>query len=368
MENNEPDTCSTSVQLHSEDQQDKLKHSDSVVLRKTTAPNILKTIPIYLLLLIPFILGLKITLYSRDKHIRTSFNDAFFSENKVPDIIWGLTHSMLPIGACIGALSISYISNIIGRKYSVLGCAVVGISAQLFIFLAYGFQKYLLVVFSRLLDGLSSGSLMNVGLCYFFEILPLMYTSRCQPLIQLFINFGLVVSCIFSLEEIIGEKWILTCVPVTIVQAVFILVILFLPESPQYVYEKTKDKQKTLSILSTLRGKTYSGLNDEIDIIIVCFDISIKKKTDFERNNNVKKISILAFLRDKSLAASILVMSAIQLFQQLCGINAIIYYANNFMVQAKYERGDIGSLIMISLCLLGSIFFVCHDFNFRPPF
>ncbi|KAF0990714.1 hypothetical protein HZS_1102 [Henneguya salminicola] len=349
MANNDQNT-SASDQLYSEDINRKLMDSSSPGYKTVKAPKILKTIPIYLLLLIPLILGLKITLYSRDKYIREYFKDdtmLFKNASKVPDIIWGLTHSMLPIGAGIGALSISYISNILGRKYSVIGCAIVGISAQLILFSAFYSKKYLLLVLSRFLDGLSSGSSMNVGLCYFFDILPRSQVSKCQPLVQLFLNFGLVISCIFSLDEIIGKQWIFTSIPVTIVQGLLILILLCLSESPQYIYEKTTDRQKTLTILSRLRGKNYSGLKDELDMII----------NDAEKNANVQKISILAFLRDKSLAASIFVMSIIQLFQQFSGINAIIYYANTFMEQAKFNRGDIGSIVMISLCLAGSIFF-----------
>uniref|UniRef100_A0A6B2FZ71 Solute carrier family 2, facilitated glucose transporter member 3 (Trinotate prediction) n=1 Tax=Myxobolus squamalis TaxID=59785 RepID=A0A6B2FZ71_MYXSQ len=309
--------------------------------------NKLKGFMILVLLLIPLNVGMKIALFSRDKHVRIYFKDTFAGESSIPDIIWGLTNSMFPLGGGIGALIISFIPNYIGRKNSVVLCIIIGIVGQTMLYISYINQIYIFFVVARFLDGLSSGGILNVGLCYFFDVLPNSCTSLCQPLIQLCMNFGLAVSTLLSIDKIIHGNWIITSTPLLASQLILVVNLLFLPESPQFTYQKTNDAAKTRKIIEKLRGINYKGVESELEIIM----------SEKEINAGVESISILAFLKDPNLSASIFVMSIIQLFQQFSGINAIILYANDFMIKSNFVQEDLGVFLMIVLCLIGSFIF-----------
>uniref|UniRef100_A0A6B2FWV5 Solute carrier family 2, facilitated glucose transporter member 3 (Trinotate prediction) n=1 Tax=Myxobolus squamalis TaxID=59785 RepID=A0A6B2FWV5_MYXSQ len=310
-------------------------------------PSISRTFLILTLLLIPFSMGEKISLFSRDQYVRLYFPDAYAGGTRIPDLIWGFTNAMFPLGGGIGALSISLISNNIGRKNSVLLCIVVGIMGQIFLLVSYYSQRYVFFVIAKFCDGLSSGSSMNAGLCYFFDLLPPSYVPFCQPTIQLSLIFGLTLSSIFSLDQITQQHWIITSIPLAVTHAILIIILVFLPESPNYLYEKTANYEKTKKIIERLRGKYYRGIGEELDCLIA----------QNNENAEVKLISTFGFLSDKSLTSSIIVMTAIQLFQQYSGINAVIYYANDFLIKSKFNYEDIGVVFLTHICLFGSLVF-----------
>ncbi|KAF1742804.1 hypothetical protein MXB_788 [Myxobolus squamalis] len=272
--------------------------------------NKLKSFMILVLLLIPLNVGMKVALFSRDKHVRIYFKDTFGGESNIPDITWGLTNSMFPLGGGIGALIISFIPNYIGRKNSVVLCIIIGIMGQMMLYISYINQKYIFFVIARFLDGLSSGGSMNVGLCYFFDILPNSCTSLCQPLIQLCMNLGLAVSTLLSIDKIIHGNWIITSTPLLISQLILVINLLFLPESPQFTYQKTNDASKTRKIIEKLRGINYKDVESELENIISETEIN--------------------------------------------AVTQIILYANDFMIKSNFIQEDLGIFLMIVLCLVGS--------------
>lgn len=123
-------------------------------------------------------------------------------------------------------------------------CLFLGLVGQSLAFVSYRFEIYAIFVISRLFDGLSSGSSMNVGICYFFELLPAAFVNFSNPLVQFCVNFGLVLSGIFSLDKVIKNEWIMTSIPVILMQIILLINVTWLPESPHFVYEKTTNIEK----------------------------------------------------------------------------------------------------------------------------
>lgn len=224
----------------------------------------------------------------------------------------GLTVAVALIGTIIGALVAAKPADIYGRKNMlfIIG-AVYFVSA---IGSAFAWDWYSFVIF-RFIGGLGVGAASVVSPLYIAEISPAHMRGRLVAFTQFNIVLGLLLAFasnyyISSLDlGAVEWRWMFG---VEAVPAALFFVLLFLtPYSPRWLVRqnRTQDAQATLGKL----GLDDQAAMDQIE--------DIKQSIDIE-NHDVKEP-----LFQHAYTKPIMLAFAIAMFNQLSGINALMYYA-----------------------------------------
>nr|WP_294877296.1 sugar porter family MFS transporter [uncultured Pedobacter sp.] len=223
----------------------------------------------------------------------------------------GLTISIALIGTVIGSLLGSRPSDKFGRKNTLYFVAVVYLLSSLGTALADNW--YVFLVF-RFIGGLGVGTSSVTAPIYISEISPADRRGRLVGLFQFNVVLGILISYLSNyLISQGGEsswRWMLGVQAVP--SLVFLILIKFIPESPRWLILKKGATEKALEIL-----RIINPLNCEAELAAI--KGSEKKLGETSKNNE----SLFSGQYSKPVIFAVL----FAFFNQVSGINAIIYYA-----------------------------------------
>lgn len=231
---------------------------------------------------------------------------------KLDSIAHGFTISIALFGTVIGAIFGGIPSDSLGRKKTLLIIALLYLVSA--VGSAFAFDWYSFLIF-RFLGGLGVGASSVTAPMYISEIAPPKQRGKLVGLFQFNIVFGILISYLSNYllaEANLGDstwRWMLG------IQAfpslLFLLALLYVPESPRWLIVKQNKIEEARKIL--LISGEESEVNQEISEILANKSENQQQKQEaFFSAKYFKPIS-LAFL--------------FAMFNQLSGINAIIYYA-----------------------------------------
>ncbi|NNV54855.1 sugar porter family MFS transporter [Limnovirga soli] len=222
----------------------------------------------------------------------------------------GLTISIALIGTIIGAMFGSIPSDAIGRKQTLFFVAIFYLVASSGTALS---QNWYLFLFFRFLGGLGVGASSVTAPIYISEISPADSRGRLVALFQFNVVFGILIS--YFSNYLIGAstetswRWMLG------VQAfpsiAFLILIRLVPETPRWLILHKGDFETAKKTLQIINPTTY-----EKD-----FD-SIMAGHEHDAEKHVKEP-----LFQKKYNFPIILAVLFAIFNQVSGINAIIYYA-----------------------------------------
>lgn len=150
---------------------------------------------------------------------------------------------------------------------------------------------------------------------------------------QLFIVAGILyINCVGPYNSYEMTQWICLIVPV-----VFAISFMFMPESPYYYIGKGKREEATKS-LAYLRGKSMAGVKDEIDEIEASVAEAMEQQGRF----------IDLFINKGNLRALVISVGLI-CFQQLSGINAILFYTKTIFEKTGSSLDPALATILVSI-------------------
>lgn len=221
----------------------------------------------------------------------------------------GLTVSIALIGTILGAMLGSIPSERLGRKKTLILIAVLYLFSSLGTALATDW--YVFLVF-RFLGGIGVGASSVTAPVYISEISPAASRGKLVALFQFNIVFGILVS--YLSNYLIGQesesswRWMLG------VQAapslLFLLLLRFVPESPRWLMLRKSDFKQAEKIFRIINP---NGFENEMDMI----------RKDMQNQHDHGSETL--FSRKNRFPVFLAVAFAI--FNQVSGINAIIYYA-----------------------------------------
>ncbi len=220
----------------------------------------------------------------------------------------GLTMSIALIGTVFGALIGGIPSDRLGRKNTLYLVAILYLFSSLAT--AFAHDWTLFMVF-RFLGGVGVGISSIVGPIYISELAPAHKRGKLVGMFQFNIVLGIVCAYLsnYLLAGIGEESWRWMLGIMAVPSLLFLVLINFLPESPRWLWLKRNNEQKVKDILKAVSPDTFEQDFNSI-------------KTAF-----VGKETTSVPLFQKKYFRPIVLAVLFAMFNQLAGINAIIYYA-----------------------------------------
>ncbi len=231
----------------------------------------------------------------------------------------GFTVASALIGTIIGAIAVGKPADKYGRKNILIVLAVLYFVSALGSAFAWDWYSFL---FFRLIGGLGVGGASVVSPMYVAEISPAKFRGRFVALIQFNIVFGILLA-FFSNYVIaglnLGEiewRWMFGVEAVPAV--VFFFLLFFTPFSPRWLIAVGRiDEAK---IVLEKCGTDSGSVEEEIK--------EIQTSLDLEHHKLREPFYCKKYLKP------ILLAVAIAMFNQLSGINALMYYAPHIFKMA----------------------------------
>lgn len=249
----------------------------------------------------------------------------------------GLTMSIALFGTVTGAAFGSLPSDRLGRKRTLIIIAVFFLVSSLFTALATSWPVFL---FFRFMGGLGVGASSVTAPIYISEISSAKNRGRLVALFQFNVVSGILLSYLSNyLIGVAGgdHSWRLMLGIMVIPSFLFLVLLRFVPESPRWLILHNKnidDAKKTLSIIDPEKYE------EEIASII--------KHNDENKNKQKERL----FSGKYKLPIFLAVVFAA--FNQVSGINAIIYYAPRI-----FESSGLGTnSSLLSSVAIGTVNFL----------
>ena len=252
------------------------------------------------------------------------------------DFSHGFTVASALIGTVIGSMIAGNPAEKYGRKRVLQAIGLLYLVTSLVTALTSSWIPFLLF---RFLGGVGVGASSVVGPMYISEIAPAHSRGRMVALFQFNIVSGILIAFVSNyLLSGVGEdawRWMLG------VQAVpslfFFIMVFFVPESPRWLIKQSR-KEEAKDVLHKIGEpeveKTYNLINQ-----------SLKTEEGSSSEN----------LFSKAYRKPILFAVVLAMFNQLAGINAIMYYAPRIFEMTGLSK-DTALLQSVSIGLTNMIF------------
>jgi sugar porter (SP) family MFS transporter len=243
----------------------------------------------------------------------------------------GLTVAIALVGTVIGSVFAGIPGDRYGRRDSLRVMAILYLISALGCALAWNW--YSLVVF-RLIGGLGIGGSSVLGPMYIAEIAPAKWRGRLVGFFQFNVVVGILLAyfsnyLIGTLIGGVGEwRWMLG---VSGIPAFFFFIMLFvIPRSPRWLVSKSRVAEARDVLI--LIGE--ENVEEELNDIVASIDV--------EHGHGKESLFQWKYRFPVFLAVSI------AMFNQLSGINAILYYLNDIFAKAGFSKvsGDLQAVLI----------------------
>lgn len=243
---------------------------------------------------------------------------------EITTFLEGVIVSFLLVGAMVGAFSGGPLSDRIGRRPSTLLAAVIFAVGALAVAFA---PTVSFLIFGRFLLGLGVGLASMIVPLYIAEIAPAERRGELVSLNQLMITIGILLSYIVGVAfaPIEGWRWMFG---VALVPALILGIGMFrLPESPRWLFEHGQ-LEKAREVLSLSRNpKEVESEFREMQQI-----------KDQDRELSQERVSFKELLAPY-VRPALVIGIGLAVFQQITGINTVIYYAPTILQGVGFSEG-----------------------------
>ncbi|XP_059230876.1 solute carrier family 2, facilitated glucose transporter member 5 isoform X1 [Mustela nigripes] len=246
-------------------------------------------------------------------------------------LLWSVSVSMFPFGGFLGSLMVGPLVNKFGRKGTLLFNNIFSIVPAILMGCSEVARSFEMIIVSRLLVGICAGLSSNVVPMYLGELAPKNLRGALGVVPQLFITVGILVAQIFGLRSLLANKegWPILLGLTGIPAALQLLLLPFFPESPRYLLIQKKDEVAAKNALKKLRG--WGDVGSEME--------EIRQEDEAEKAAGF--ISVLKLFSMRSLRWQVISIIILMGGQQLSGVNAIYYYADQIYLSAGVKHHDV---------------------------
>ena len=290
-------------------------------------------------------------LFGYDSGAVNGTQDGLKSAFALSDAGLGFTVGSLLLGCMAGSFLAGWLADAMGRRNVMMLAAILFLIGALI----QGFaDSQSVFVAARIMGGMAVGAASVLSPAYISEVAPANIRGRMTTIQQIMIITGLTAAFVvnYFLAQYAGkstnlfwggyEAWRWMYWMQSIPAAVFLIALLFIPESPRYLVSKGRDAEAK-SVLTRLFGASTSDAK--------IADI----KASFSKDHRPRLADVLAsgtLFRPIVWAGLLLAV-----FQQLVGINVIFYYgatlwqAAGFTEDQSLQINIVSGVVSIVICL-----------------
>jgi len=277
--------------------------------------------------------------------LRTAFN--------LGDAGLGFTVGSLLIGCFIGAFFAGRLADLMGRRNTMMLAALLFVCGAL----VQGFAHVqALFVIARLAGGMAVGAASVLSPAYISEVAPASIRGRLTTVQQIMIITGLTAAFLvnYFLAASAGEStasywagieaWRWMYLMQAIPAAIFLIALIFIPESPRYLVSKGRDEKAT-SVLTSLFGADVA--REKLAEIRATFAEDHRPRLSDIKGSGPLGIRPIVWVG---------IMLAV--FQQLVGINVIFYYGATLWQLAGFTEDQslqiniVSGAVSIAACFI----------------
>ncbi|XP_003436496.2 facilitated trehalose transporter Tret1 [Anopheles gambiae] len=236
--------------------------------------------------------------------------------------------SLVAMGALIAPFIAGPLAERIGRKFTLLGSSIFFLVSFILLLTT---ETVVQVLIARFIQGLGVGFVMTVQTMYIGEIASNEYRGALGSLMQLCIVTGILY--VYSIGPYVSYhalQWACIVLPIAFDATFF-----FMPETPAYYISKG-DKEKAVESLCFLRGKTVDGVQEELQEISTTVEESLRNKG-----------SVMDLFRNAGNVKALIICAGLISFQQLSGINVILFYSQNIFESTGSSLSPAVSTILV---------------------
>ncbi len=231
--------------------------------------------------------------------------------------------SSVVLGAMFGAVAGGTLTDRFGRRIVLIA------TAALFALGAVGTALALTItwlIIGRVIVGMAIGVASFTTPLYISEISPVTLRGRFVSFNQIALTSGIVIAYLadYALSGMRGWRWMfgLAAVP----SALLGIGMVFMPESPRWLLSRGR-VDKGRSVLERIRGT--AAVDNEVQDI---------RQSSFQQGGSWSELS------SPSLRPALIVGIGLALFQQVTGINTVIYYAPTIFQSAGFASASVAIL------------------------
>jgi sugar porter (SP) family MFS transporter len=239
---------------------------------------------------------------------------------KLSTFLQGAIVAGLLLGAMIGAALAGRLSDRLGRRRLIITAAAVFIAGALICAFA---PTVAVLIAGRVILGLAVGSAALVVPLYLSEIAPTEIRGAITSLNQLMIVSGILVAFIVNAILASSGNWRLMLGLAAVPGLILLIGMLFMPETPRYLVH-TGEEDTAREVLEDLPGDERPQER-------------IEEIQDVEREEDAES-GLGALWRAKWVRPALVVACGLAIFQQLVGINTIIYYAPTTLTNVGFGK------------------------------
>jgi SP family xylose:H+ symportor-like MFS transporter len=264
-------------------------------------------------------------LFGFDTAVISGTTEALRSVYRLSGFGLGFTVASALIGTVVGALLAGRPADRVGRRPVLLAIAVLYLVSAVGSALAWSWTS--LVVF-RFVGGLGVGGASVVSPMYIAEISPARLRGRLVAVTQFNIVLGILLAFasnyLVALARFGAIEWRVMFGVEAVPAAAFLALLLLVPESPRWLVSRGRGDQAA-AVLRRLGGESR-GVEQEIRTILASLDLDHH--------------SLDERLFQRAYRGPVLLAVAIAAFNQLSGINALMYYAPAIFRMAGAGQGS----------------------------
>jgi SP family arabinose:H+ symporter-like MFS transporter len=259
-------------------------------------------------------------LFGFDTVVISGANETLKALFHLTGVSLGVTVSSAIAGTVIGSMLAGIPGEKYGRRDSLRILAVLYLISAMGCALA---PTWFLLLVSRVIGGLAIGGSSVLGPMYIAEIAPAKYRGRLVGLFQFNVVFGILLAFlsnyVIGMFDLGATEWRWKLGVAAIPAAFFFLMLFGIPRSPRWLAKKGRLDEAR----ETLRITGEENYEQELQDIVASID------AEHHANESLFK---------KTYVYPIFLAVSIAMFNQLSGINAILYYLNTIFAQAGFSK------------------------------